>query len=165
MHAACGILYRRAGDGINKKKMIQKRARLTTFFSSKRKILDVAPGSHVGKEVLNRGRCKSHHVRRAPPTKVDILSPPVTCRGLVHAYWAPNVWAVYLFLDRALLASLKLAGLVAASDGKGSTTGASWTLFTYTRLFSYLAVVAIGVVHVAVVDNCCCSCCYCLSLC
>ncbi|CAB1107431.1 unnamed protein product [Ectocarpus sp. CCAP 1310/34] len=43
--------------------------------------------------------------------------------GLVHAYWAPNVWAVYLLLDRALLASLKVAGLAAASDGKGATTG------------------------------------------
>ncbi|CAM9362372.1 unnamed protein product [Scytosiphon promiscuus] len=43
--------------------------------------------------------------------------------GLVHAYWAPNVWAVYLFLDRVLLALLKVIGLATAADGKGSTTG------------------------------------------
>lgn len=46
-------------------------------------------------------------------------------RGLVHAYWAPNLWAIYLFLDRALLTALKLAGVVAALDDKGSTTGES----------------------------------------
>ncbi|CAN0092121.1 unnamed protein product, partial [Hapterophycus canaliculatus] len=43
-------------------------------------------------------------------------------RGLVHAYWAPNLWAVYLFLDRVFLSGLKFRGLAAASDGKGSTT-------------------------------------------
>lgn len=59
-----------------------------------------------------------------------LLSPP-RCRrchfhshrGLVHAYWAPNGWALYLFLDRASLAALKLAGVVGAAVGKGSTTG------------------------------------------
>lgn len=45
-------------------------------------------------------------------------------RGLVHAYWAPNVWAVYLFLDRILLAMLKVVGLAASSARTGSTTGA-----------------------------------------
>eukprot|EP00903_Cladosiphon_okamuranus_P012361 g11588.t2 len=44
-------------------------------------------------------------------------------RGLVHAYWAPNLWAVYLFLDRVFLAVLKVAGLAASSVRTGSTTG------------------------------------------
>lgn len=43
----------------------------------------------------------------------------------MHAYWAPNVWALYLFLDRVLLAGLKVAGFVGSSEAEGSTTGES----------------------------------------
>jgi alpha-1,3-glucosyltransferase len=32
-------------------------------------------------------------------------------RGLVHSYWAPNVWAVYYFLDRFAYAALKRLAL------------------------------------------------------
>lgn len=29
-------------------------------------------------------------------------------RGLCHAYWAPNVWAMYSFTDRVLIYSMSL---------------------------------------------------------
>lgn len=45
----------------------------------------------------------------------------------MHAYWAPNAWALYLFVDRVLLAVLKVVGLADASAGTGSTTGAVQT--------------------------------------
>lgn len=55
---------------------------------------------------------------------LSLRGPATPCRGLVHAYWAPNAWAVYLFSDRVFLAVLKAVGLADASAGTGSTTGA-----------------------------------------
>lgn len=43
-------------------------------------------------------------------------------RGLVHAYWAPNVWALYCFADRVLSKATVLTN-VDISDGISSTSG------------------------------------------
>jgi alpha-1,3-glucosyltransferase len=42
---------------------------------------------------------------------------PFDARGLVHSYWAPNVWALYVFADRVLLKVLR------RSAGAGATRG------------------------------------------
>ena len=38
-------------------------------------------------------------------------------RGLCHAYWAPNVWALFMFADRVLLALAKVADSTSRSRG------------------------------------------------
>ncbi len=53
---------------------------------------------------------------------------PVTQRGLCHAYWAPNVWAIYNTVDRmAIVVWRALTGVnlaaAASSTGIGSMTG------------------------------------------
>ena len=35
---------------------------------------------------------------------------PFNDRGLVHSYWAPNAWALYVFADRVLCKLLRIEG-------------------------------------------------------
>lgn len=43
-------------------------------------------------------------------------------RGLCHAYWAPNVWAIYSFIDRALIVLAPRIGLAVKADALQSVT-------------------------------------------
>lgn len=49
-------------------------------------------------------------------------------RGLTHAYWAPNVWAIYSFADRALIILYKLQNSASASVTRGLVGDVKFTV-------------------------------------
>ncbi|GAB5355099.1 hypothetical protein AAMO2058_000176800 [Amorphochlora amoebiformis] len=48
---------------------------------------------------------------------------PFSGRGLCHAYWAPNFWALYNIVDKALELVLKACKIPVRSSGKSMTGG------------------------------------------
>ena len=55
-------------------------------------------------------------------------------RGLCHAYWAPNSWAVYNMADKLLVVAGKQLGLLDSSSAVASMTGGLVQDITHTVL-------------------------------
>ena len=55
-------------------------------------------------------------------------------RGLCHAYWAPNTWAVYNMVDKVLVVAGKMMGLLDSSATVASMTGGLVQDITHTVL-------------------------------
>merc|ERR1712179_113014 len=55
-------------------------------------------------------------------------------RGLCHAYWAPNTWAVYNMVDKVLVVAGKMMGKLDSSDTVASMTGGLVQDITHTVL-------------------------------
>lgn len=66
-------------------------------------------------------------------------------RGLVHAYWAPNVWAIYLLIDKCLSFLSRRTGLQIPSFASSSTTISSSSGIVGDFALSHLPVVGPGV--------------------
>jgi len=55
-------------------------------------------------------------------------------RGLCHAYWAPNFWAIYNGLDKALMMIGKKLGMLSIEGNMASMTGGLVQEFSHTVL-------------------------------
>jgi len=55
-------------------------------------------------------------------------------RGLCHAYWAPNTWAVYNMVDKVLVVAGKMMGVLDSSATVASMTGGLVQDITHTVL-------------------------------
>ena len=58
-------------------------------------------------------------------------------RGLCHAYWAANVWALYASVDKALALLMRIAGRPMAA-GKASLTGLCGIICQHLLMMSAL---------------------------
>jgi hypothetical protein len=58
----------------------------------------------------------------------SVLSNAEHQRGLLHSYWAPNFWALYVFTDRVLGLMVKLAAKLLNMNSGGSSGGGGGSL-------------------------------------
>ena len=63
-------------------------------------------------------------------------------RGLVHAYWAPNVWALYVFTDTVLAKIGAKVGLLGGGTILGNLGVRMWkSIFSWYHITEYFTII------------------------